>query len=210
MTTPLEVFEHALRVPGATLALAGAGGEVEPLPVARWRGRAGGVELTVLEQARGPVLDVGCGPGRHLEALAARGVTALGIDISATAVRLARRRGGRARRASIWDELPGGWGTVLLLDGTIGLDGRPAALLRRAQRLLAPGGRVLVEVADGVRRRGDVRLVGPAGTSAPFAWAGVGWPELDGLAAAGGLRATWRLRAGERGFAALEPGLVER
>jgi SAM-dependent methyltransferase len=207
VTSPLEVFEAALCVPGGRLALAGADGRVEPLPVARWRGRARGVELEVLAQARGPVLDVGCGPGRHLEALAARGVPALGIDISATAVRLARRRGGRAVRGSIWeDDVHGRWRTVLLLDGTIGLDGRPLALLQRVRGLLAPGGAVLVEVAAGrTRPPGRVRLVGPTGASAPFAWAGVGWGELDELAAAAGLRVTWRQRVGERGFARLEP-----
>ena len=45
------------------------------------------------DRARGPVLDVGCGPGRHVHHLARRGVLAIGIDVSRDAVRLARRRG---------------------------------------------------------------------------------------------------------------------
>jgi SAM-dependent methyltransferase len=204
--SPLEVFDGALRAPRSRLALALADGAVEPLPLARWHGPATAVELEVLRQAEGPVLDVGCGPGRHLEALAARGVPALGLDISDTAVRLARRRGARAVRGSIWSTAPAprSWRTVLLLDGTVGLDGRPAALLRRARELLAPGGRVLVEAAAAARRPGPVRLVGAAGASSPFAWAAVGWDDLDALAAAAQLRVGWRLRHAGRGFARLD------
>ena len=203
--SPLEVFDAALSAPRGRLALAHADGARQPLPLARWQGRATASDLLVLEQARGPVLDVGCGPGRHLEALASRGIPALGLDISSTAVRLARGRGARAVRGSIWSLLPGPgtWGTVLLLDGTLGLDGRPVALLRRARRLLAPGGRVLVEV-DAGGAPGPVRLVGADGPSAPFEWAAVSWGELDALAARAGFAVPWRRRCGERGFARLE------
>ena len=51
-----------------------------------------------------PVIDVGCGPGRHVAELAARGAIALGIDISAaaaaTAARARHRRALRARCSS--------------------------------------------------------------------------------------------------------------
>ena len=68
------------------------------LPLARWLGPAGAVDERVLERARGPVLDVGCGPGRHVHALARRGVLALGVDVSPVAVRLARARGAPCSR----------------------------------------------------------------------------------------------------------------
>ena len=45
---------------------------------------------------RGPVLDVGCGPGRHLHALARRGVFGLGVDLSP----VGGRAGARRRRAA--------------------------------------------------------------------------------------------------------------
>jgi SAM-dependent methyltransferase len=204
--SPLEVFDAALSAPRARLALVLADGAHQPLPLARWHGRATAADLAVLALAEGPVLDVGCGPGRHLEALAARGVPALGLDISAIAVRLARERGVRAVRGSIWTMRPGpgSWRTVLLLDGTIGLDGRPAALLRRVHGLLAPGGSLLVEVAA-AGGQGPVRLIGPRGASRAFAWAAVGWQQLDRLAAAGGFAVGWRGCLDGRGFARLVP-----
>ena len=71
-----------------------------PLPLRRWLAPADAADLLALEPVVPPVLDVGCGPGRLLAALAAQGRAATGIDISPVAVRLARRRGGQA----IWRE----------------------------------------------------------------------------------------------------------
>jgi SAM-dependent methyltransferase len=66
-----------------------------------------------------PVLDIGCGPGRHVHALARRGVLALGVDVSAGALALARARGAAVFEASIFAEVPhpGQWASALLLDG---------------------------------------------------------------------------------------------
>jgi hypothetical protein len=62
---------------------------------------------------------------------------------------------------------------------------------------------VLVELGAG-GAPGPVRLVGADGPSAPFAWAAVGWDELDALAASAGFTVPWRGRCGKRGFARLE------
>ena len=90
-----------------------------------------------------------CGPGRHVRALAHRGVLAVGVDVSAAAVSLARSRGTLALRASVFDHIPGAgsWRSALLLDGNIGIGGSPTLLLRRIGSLLAPAGEVLTELA---------------------------------------------------------------
>ena len=113
-------------------------------PLAGTRGRdrhrdPGGVEA--------PVLDLGCGPGRHLAALREAGKRGLGVDLSPVAVRLARGRGADAINGSLWSQVPraGTWRTILLLDGNIGIGGAPILLLRRAGELLAPGGAIVVE-----------------------------------------------------------------
>jgi SAM-dependent methyltransferase len=159
----------------------------------------------VLDRAIGPVLDVGCGPGRHVSSLARRGVLALGVDVSPVAVRLARARGAKAIERSIFDRLPGAgtWGSALVLDGNIGIGGRPDALLRRVADLLAPGGRILLELdppgagADTQR----LRLESDGEASEWFAWARVSIDALAGPATAAGLVVTERWCDGGRWFA---------
>ncbi len=89
--SPIAAYAAALG--GETVAVRFAGSRAEPLPLATWLGETTPADEAVLDRARGPVLDVGCGPGRHVRALAERGVLALGIDLSPDAADLARARG---------------------------------------------------------------------------------------------------------------------
>ena len=202
-----DLYGETLRRGGALLLRDAAGG-ARPLPLDAWLGAAGAVDERVLARARGPVLDVGCGPGRHVHALARRGVLAVGVDVSPVAVALARRRGATVLEASIFDRLPGAgrWRTALVLDGNIGIGGRPDALLRRLVALLAPGGVVLAELdgpGTGIHR-GRMRLENGEATSHWFAWARVGTDAVATAARAAGLRIASRWRDGDRWFAALE------
>jgi SAM-dependent methyltransferase len=202
-----DLYGVSLRQRGALVLRDGAG-RTHPLPLHVWLGAAGHVDERVLARARGPVLDVGCGPGRHVHALARRGVLAVGVDVSPVAVALARRRGATVLEASIFDRLPGTgqWRTALLLDGNIGIGGRPDALLRRLVALLSPGGIVLVEVdppSVGVLCS-RVRLENGATASNWFAWARVGADAIATPARAAGLRIATRWRDGDRWFAALK------
>ncbi|MFB7185523.1 methyltransferase domain-containing protein [Streptomyces sp. NPDC056230] len=61
------------------------------LPVHRWCAHPTRADQTLLERCVGPVLDIGCGPGRLCRALLRQGVFALGIDVAPHAV--AARRG---------------------------------------------------------------------------------------------------------------------
>jgi SAM-dependent methyltransferase len=202
-----DLYDATLRRRGALL-LRDEAGSTRPLPLDVWLGAAGPVDERVLARARGPVLDVGCGPGRHVHALARRGVLAVGVDVSPVAVALARRRGATVLEASIFDRLPGrgAWRTSLLLDGNVGIGGRPDALLRRLVALLAPGGIVLVELdppGTGVVC-GRVRLEDGQAMSDWFAWARVGADAIANPAGAAGLRVAARWHDGGRWFAALE------
>ena len=174
----------------------------------RWCSPADDADRRLLARAPGPVLDVGCGPGRLVGELARQGRHALGLDISPAALRLARRAGGTVIRRSVFDPLHGEgmWGTVLLADGNIGIGGRPAALLQRCRELLTPGGRVLVEVErPGTGRRDTrIRLERGAEVSEWFGWAHVGVDAVDELAAAAQLRVAETWHETGRWFAALE------
>jgi SAM-dependent methyltransferase len=126
-----------------------AEGEVVlPLDAARWSDHADEVDQLVVSRCRGPVLDLGCGPGRMVQALAEAGIPALGVDMSAVAVWGTRSRGALAIQAKLADRLPaeGRWETVLLMDGNIGIDGNIGALLERCRSLLLPGGTIIVEI----------------------------------------------------------------
>ncbi len=61
----------------------------------RWSAAADRVDRSLLEGADGPVIDIGCGPGRMLVAARALGIPSLGVDVSAEAVAIARRSGDR-------------------------------------------------------------------------------------------------------------------
>lgn len=170
----------------ATLRLVDSG-DVVALPVRRWHGPVLAEEATVLAKVESPVLDVGCGPGRHAAALRALGHDALGIDSSAAAVRAARRRGAHTLNVSVFGAVPGSgrWATALLLDGNIGIGGDPVRLLTRLHELLTTGGRVLVEVdRPGVKSRQFHARVQHAGGSGPgFPWAFVGAGVIASVAA---------------------------
>jgi SAM-dependent methyltransferase len=208
-TAAAELYGAILQRCGE-LVLREEGWGARRLPVEAWLGSAGAVDERVLDRARGPVLDVGCGPGRHVHALARRGVLAVGVDVSPVAVALARRRGATVLEASIFDRLPGAgsWSTALLLDGNIGIGGRPAALLRRLATLLAPRGVVLVELEPpgSGTGRGRVRLEDGDKVSEWFAWARVDAWAIAPPARPAGLRVAERWHDHGRWFAALAAG----
>ncbi|MFC3994761.1 class I SAM-dependent methyltransferase [Nocardiopsis sediminis] len=89
-------------------------------------------DVIACREAAGRVLDIGCGPGRHALAIAAAGHEVVGLDVSADAVAVARRRGVDARLGSLLDP-PGGIGTF----DTLLLLGASLALLTTYPRLRA-------------------------------------------------------------------------
>jgi SAM-dependent methyltransferase len=152
----------------------------------------------VLDRAIGPVLDVGCGPGRHILALARRGVLALGVDVTPGAVRHARARGAAVVLGSVFAPVPGAghWRTALLLDGNIGIGGRPVTLLERISSLLRGDGRVLCELdPPGAPTRSELIALedGDGARSDWFPWARVSADAVGAVArvAAMELEAVW-------------------
>ena len=194
---PLAVYETALD--GALVVAVGSAGAVA-LAVAKWSDEPDAVDHLMLARCEAPVLDVGCGPGRLVGALNARGIPALGIDVSPRAVEQTRSRGAMALRRAVEQPVPaeGRWGTVLLADGNIGIGGDPATLLRRCRLLVGPQGLVLVETdadpdADDTH---PLTLHSADGhVSRPMPWARVGARTLAVLAPQCGFRVVeqWEL-----------------
>ena len=173
------------------LVLRGIDGDELPLDPSRWHGPTSAGEQDLLARLRGPVLDVGCGPGRIVERLVSRGVVALGVDPAPGAVGLARRRGCPVLQRSVFEPLPGEgrWRSVLLLDGNVGIGGDPVRLLRRCRTLVHDTGRVVAEVQPPGSgwRNCRARLERGHERSTWFAWSVVGADALAGLAGEAGL-----------------------
>ncbi len=202
MTAPAawqaDPYTDALRTGRGPLFLRRPDGWLLPLEVERWCAAPDAADLTVLERCQGAVLDIGCGPGRLVAALAALGQPALGIDVSPEAVARTVRMGGSALHRSVFDPLPreGGWGTALLIDGNIGIGGDPRALLARVALLVAEDGVLLTETSPlDVDERVQVRVFdGGSAQGSAFPWARVGAPALLDYARAAG----WSKTAADR------------
>jgi SAM-dependent methyltransferase len=164
-------------------------GTVSGLPVHSWLGgceEGSGFDRAMLARCDGPTIDLGCGPGRLVADLVQQGVPALGVDQSATAVAMTRKRGAPALRRDLFDPLPaaGRWSTVLLADGNVGIGGDPLRVLRRAADLLGSTGQCVVEVdalTKGVHSHW-VRLESAMAIGPWFRWASVGVEGLRRLA----------------------------
>jgi SAM-dependent methyltransferase len=152
------------------------GGPAAPLPLDDWSSPATAAELELLTTLSGPVLDIGCGPGRLTVALAERGTISLGIDASPFATAQTLARGAPVLCRSVFDTIPGEgrWRTALLFDGNIGIGGDPVRLLTRASRLLHPDGSLLVETgppgSTTVVTEARLELPDHRGPWFPWAW----------------------------------------
>lgn len=182
-------FDSALA--GDRVRMLRSDGQEVTLAVQRWRRRAAGEDTWLLDRCTGATIDLGCGPGRLVAALADRGVPVLGVDLSSTAAAQCRRRRAAVVLRDLFGPLPdeGYWKHVLLADGNIGIGGDPARLLSRARDLLRHAGTVLVETdaSPDAWWRGTARLRSGDGDGVTVDWAVLGGRTLAGLAPTVGL-----------------------
>jgi SAM-dependent methyltransferase len=201
-----EAFTRALR--GERCVVHGMDVAPAELPLASWTSHARGSDRRLLAHCVGSTLDIGCGPGRMSQHLAQAGACVLGIDVVAEAVRQTRARGAGALLRDVFDPVPGEgrWDTALLADGNIGIGGNPPRLLRRVHELLAPGGRVVADVAaPGSGLRTHLVTLECAGLrSEAFPWARVGAERVGPLAVLAGFSVSVLDRIGGRWYAVLE------
>ncbi len=111
-------------------------------------------EKRAMSYVRGTVLDIGCGAGRHLLHLQARGVDAVGIDVSPVAVKVCKARGltnVRVLPVSKVSARLGVFDTILMMGNNFGLLGnvnRARWLLRKFRGLCSARGRIVAGSRD--------------------------------------------------------------
>lgn len=91
-------------------------------PASKWSR----LEREAMRLVRGRVLDLGCGPGRHVLFFQRRGFDVVGVDASPTQVALARIRGADQVYLGTVQRLPRGLGTfntVIMMGNTLGTAG---------------------------------------------------------------------------------------
>lgn len=214
-----EPYARALRTGSGTLTLRPETGPAMATPVefdvSNWCSDANLLERSLVCSLQGPLLDVGCGPGRMLAAARSVGMPALGIDTSFEAVNRARGHGDRAIQQSVFAAVPhtGQWQSVLLLDGNIGIGGSISTLLRRCRQLVAPTGVLLVEVeADKDLDTSYTAVLEDeeGNRSEAFGWARTGSAGLESRTKSSGWTVSAIQHAQGRVFYRLIPRLVTR
>jgi SAM-dependent methyltransferase len=104
--------------------------------------------------ARGKVLDIGCGAGRHAIYLQERGLDVLGIDTSPLAIKVCKLRGLKKAKCLSIDQISqklGRFDTLLMLGNNFGLFenlNKARRLLKRFHKITSREARIIVESSD--------------------------------------------------------------
>ncbi len=115
-------------------------------------------QKAAMRLAKGRVLDIGCGGGRHSLYLQKNGHQVVGVDISPLAIRVCKLRGLRDVRLMPITRLGtrlGKFDTILMLGNNFGLFANRAQarlLLSRFLRMTTSGARIIAETLDIYRR----------------------------------------------------------
>ena len=109
-------------------------------------------EKKAIELCSGRVLDVGAGSGCHSIILKEKGLEVVAIDISELSVEVMKEREIDARNINFFDgTFIEKFDTILFAMNGIGIVGKTTRLedfFRSAKRLLAPGGKILLDSSD--------------------------------------------------------------
>lgn len=115
------------------------------------------------DRSGAPLLDLGCGDGRHLQGLRERGFAAIGFDLSWPLLRAARERvpsaplvRGDMRALPFRDASLGAVLSLFTAFGYLGRDGGDASFVADIGRLLRPGAHWFLDYLDVDRLRAEL------------------------------------------------------
>lgn len=128
------------------------GEEMDPALFFRSLHEMPAIEVTALEQCKGSVFDIGAGAGCHALELQKRGFRVTAAEKSELACKVMKARG---VKEVVCDDIlnitTGSYDTILLLMNGSGIAGTLAGLrilLNHLKKLLAPGGRIILDSSD--------------------------------------------------------------
>lgn len=108
-----------------------------------------------IEFAKGKILDIGCGAGRHSIYLQSKGLNVTGIDSSPLAIKVSRLRSLKKAKVMSIAEMgkfrPCSFDTILMLGNNFGLFGsfnNARLLLRKLARITSPNAVIIAETND--------------------------------------------------------------
>jgi cyclopropane fatty-acyl-phospholipid synthase-like methyltransferase len=107
-----------------------------------------------MRYARGRVLDIGCGAGRHAVYLQGKGLDVVGIDNSPLAIEVCKQRGLKDARVLSINQINSKLGifdTILMMGGNFGLFGSfngAKRLLKKLAKITSRKGRIIAESMD--------------------------------------------------------------
>jgi SAM-dependent methyltransferase len=123
-------------------------------------------EQRAVGHARGRVLDIGCGAGRHSLYLQQKGFDVTGIDNSPGAVKVCRLRGLKKALVRPIEEVDkfaaGSFDTVLMMGNNFGLFGsrkKAVTLLKKFAKVLSPEGKIIAGSLDPYKTRNPDHLL---------------------------------------------------
>jgi len=112
-------------------------------------------EKKAMKFAKGRVLDIGCGAGRHSIYLQSKGLDVTGIDLSPLAIRVCRLRGLKKAKRMPISEIgkfkPDSFATVIMLGNNFGLFGslrKAKLLLNKLDKITSCGAIIIAESND--------------------------------------------------------------
>ncbi len=120
-----------------------------------FRSKLSSEEDEILSKCKGPILDLGCGPGSSLAYFENKNIEALGIDNSKGAISVAKNRTSMNCRVESLDSISKfkneTFSTVLLNGNNLGLCSTVdefKKLLKQYHRVLKPGGKLIANSID--------------------------------------------------------------